>query len=72
VTRCILEKIAQNVAQPDICQNGNKYPKNFQIFQKKLTHSKRSHPAGKKSPNLVTLGETISFSAKELKNGNQL
>jgi hypothetical protein len=41
-------------------------------FSKKHTHSKRSRPAGKKSPNLVTLGETISFSAKELKNGNQL
>jgi hypothetical protein len=69
VTRCVFEKIAQNVAQNVFCQNqcitsteGKGAPKigaSSVIFKK--MPKVNNHPMGEYSPNLVTLIGSIIF-----------
>jgi hypothetical protein len=66
VTRCVCEKIAQNVAQSFICQNlyitlpDEKEVKNFglQLKISRKLPKENNHPIGLNSPILVTLIET--------------
>jgi hypothetical protein len=72
VTRCVCEKVAQNVAQSIFCEN---YYKTFtvekvsQLFGLLQSFSQNvpkenSHPRGENSPNMVTLINT-QLSPKE-------
>jgi hypothetical protein len=66
VTRCVFEKVAQNVALSIFCENyytSATVEKIAQLFWLLLQFSQKlpnenSHPIGENSPNLVTLGRS--------------